>query len=253
VPHNGRVNCLACGETAAPRSSEHVFAQWLLRELEYLDAPIALYRAFSDGSSKQERVPIKLDSFKLKRVCVACNNGWMSWLEDSTKPILLPLMKGKRTLDSLEEEERRMLAKWAGKTAIIESHAVGAESPFDPQFLRWMRARTDNLPGRFCVVACGQLRLGIGHLQVGVIRDLIGGGIAAGNVIVIVLPRMAFTCMFPMLPTDYEPRCVPSLYTPLWPGRRAWKAMDQTTMPTTFKDEVVSFFPLLSASSYSTT
>jgi hypothetical protein len=162
----------------------------------------------------------------------------MSSLENSTEPILLPLMTGERTLDSLDEEERRTLAKWAGKTAIVESHAVGAESPVDPHFLRWMRLRADNVPGRFCVVACAQSRLGIGHLQVGIIRDLIGGGIAAGNVIVIMLPRVAFTCIFPMLPTEYEPRCVPSLYTPLWPGRKAWKVMDQTTMPTRFKDDM---------------
>jgi hypothetical protein len=186
------VNCLACGETSNPASREHVFARWLLEELQSLDAPISLYRGFGDGSSKQERVAIRLDSFKLKRVCEACNNGWMSHLEGNAKPIIVELIKGRRALATLGEEERQILARWAGKTAIIDSHAVGAESPVDPEFLRWMRLRNDNVPGRFCVAACPQSTLGVSHLQVGVIRDLIGGGIAAGNIIMIVLPQVAF-------------------------------------------------------------
>jgi hypothetical protein len=236
--HNGGVNCLACGETSSPASREHVFARWLLEELESLDAPINLYRGFGDGTSKQERVAIRLDSFKLKRVCTDCNNGWMSHLEETTKPILLGLIKGGRPLSALEEEERRILARWAGKTAIIESHSVGAESPVDPEFLRWMRQRDDNVPGRFCVAACPQLTLGVAHLQVGVIRDLIGGGIAAGNIIMIVLPGVAFACMFPMMRTEYEALCVQSLYTPLWPSPAAWKPMQQSPMPASFNGEL---------------
>src|SRR5271170_2899127 len=172
----GSVNCLACGETKARASREHVFSRWLLEELVLLEAPISLYRRLPDGSSTQERVPVKLDDFKLKRVCRPCNNGWMSDLETAAKPILLTLIRGSGTVDALAEEERLILAKWAGKTAIIESYSVGAESPVDPQLLRWMRDRDDNLPGRFCVAACAQSRLGVSHFQAGVIRDLVGGG-----------------------------------------------------------------------------
>ena len=103
-----------------------MFSQWLLKELELLDAPIRLYWALPDGSSTQVRVPIKLDTFKLNRVCESCNNGWMHRLETVTKPILLRLIRGTGTLTALDEEERRIPAKWAGKTAIIESYAVGA-------------------------------------------------------------------------------------------------------------------------------
>jgi hypothetical protein len=61
---------------------------------------------------------------------------------------------------------------------------VGAESPVDSKLLRWMRDRDDNLPGRFCVAACPQSRLGIGHLQIGIFWKAIGGETFAGNVIV---------------------------------------------------------------------
>ena len=238
------MNCLACGPTSNPASKEHVFSKWLLKELELLDAPIALYRTLPDGSSTQVRVPIRLDSFRLNRVCELCNNGWMSQLEDAVKPILLRLIRGEGTLAALVEEERQILAKWAGKTAIIESYAVGAESPVNPELLRWMRGRQDNTPGRFCVAACAQSRLGVSHFQAGVITDLVDGGIAAGNVIIIVLPRVAFACLFPMLRTEYEAHCVRSLYTPLWPSPAAWREMQQKPLPAEFKDDTDFLYSL---------
>ena len=36
--------------TSNPPSREHVFSRWLLKELEFLDDPIALYRTLADGN-----------------------------------------------------------------------------------------------------------------------------------------------------------------------------------------------------------
>ena len=70
-------------------------------------------------------------------------------------------------------------------------------------------------------------------MQVGVIRDLIGGGKAAGNIIMIALPNLVFACAFPMMPElPYECRCVERVFTPLWPPPRGWYPMKQTAMPT---------------------
>jgi hypothetical protein len=228
------MECLACGTTSSPASREHVFARWLLEELAAKDLAIGLFRDLGNGTSQRQRSDIRLDSFKLKRVCESCNNGWMSGLEDLAKPFILGIIKGGRKLPSFDEEERRTLAKWAGKTAIIESHVVGAECPISGDYLEWMRLRDDNVPGRFCVAACLHPMRGVGHMQVGVIRDLIGGGVAAGNVVMIVLPVVAFACAFPMIETPYQARCVRSLYVPLWPSPAAWKPMKQTPMPETF-------------------
>ena len=177
-----------------------------------------------------------MDSFKLKKICEACNNGWMSDLEKLAKQLVLGIIKGGRKLDSFDEEERRILAKWAGKTAIIESHAIGAESPVSEEFLQFMRQRDDHVPGRYAVAACCHPMHGVGHMQVGIIRDLIGGRIAAGNIVMIVLPVVALACMFPMVRTPYEARCVPSLYSPLWPSPAAWRPMRQDPMPEAFSD-----------------
>jgi hypothetical protein len=133
------MNCLSCGETSATRSGEHVFAQWLLDYLHALTSPISHFRYQADGTSTPHRGQIALDSLRLKRICEPCNNGWMSRLEERAKPILVRLMERKLALDALDDEQRRLLARWAGKTAIIESYAIGAEKPVDPQFLQAMR------------------------------------------------------------------------------------------------------------------
>jgi hypothetical protein len=158
-------------------------------------------------------------------------------LENLAKPLILGVVKSGRKLESLDDEERMILSKWAAKTAIIESHAVGAESPVSGDFLKFMRRRQDNIPGRFAVAACIHSMYGIGHMQTGVIRDLIGGGIAAGNIVMIALPVVAFACAFPMLPTPYEARCVSPPYIPLWPTPRSWRPMKQSPLPDAFDND----------------
>lgn len=197
---------------------------------------MALFRWRHDGAHEQRRAEIRLDSFKLKKICECCNNGWMSKLEESAKPLVLAVIRGVRELGSLSEEERRNLARWAGKTAIVESHSVGAECPVSGEYLKRMRTDPDGTPGRFAVVACRTKMQGFGHMQIGVIRDLIGGGKASGNIIMIALPMLAFACAFPMLEIPYECRCVKSLYTPLWPPPAAWYPMNQTPVPPRLDD-----------------
>lgn len=162
-----------------------MFSDWLLQEFG-TNVSMGLFRMLGDGSRRQERVEIKPASFRLKQVCEACNNGWMSDLENAAKPLILGLIKNGLELNDLTEEERRILARWAGKTAIIESHCVGAECPVDSKYLRWMRTSGD-IPGAFAVAACKTQLLGFGHMQVGIIRDLIGGGKASGNIVMIAL------------------------------------------------------------------
>src|SRR5579864_164522 len=160
-----RVDCLACGTTSSPPSREHVFPRLLLTELGP-DASMTLFKRLDDGAREQRRTQIKLDSFKLKKICECCNNGWMSELEASAKPLILAVIRGVRELGSLSEGERRILARWAGKTAIIESHSVGAECPVSGEYLRRMRTNEDDIPGRFAVVACRTEMQEFGHMQI---------------------------------------------------------------------------------------
>jgi hypothetical protein len=224
------MDCLACGTTSSPASREHVFSKWLLAEFGP-NISMALFKRLDDGAREQRRAEIRLDSFKLKRICECCNNGWMSKLEESAKPLVLGLIRGVRELGLLSDDERRILARWAGKTAIVESHSVGAECPVSCEYLKRMRTNANGIPGRFAVAACRTEIPGFGHMQIGVIRDLIGGAKVSGSIIMIALPKLVLACAFPMLEIPYECRCVKSLYTAFWPPPAAWYPMNQTPMP----------------------
>jgi len=226
-----KMDCLACGPTASRASNEHVFSKWPLKEFEP-DASMPLYRRLDDGTEKQTRKDVRLDSFRLKEVCDSCNNGWMSKLENDAKPAIVDLIRGRRELTSLTEEERKIVAGWAGKTAIVESRTIGAECPVSGDCLKQIRTGTARTAAEFAVAACVSGKKSFAHLQVGIIRDLIGGGKAAGNIIIIAIPNLAFASAFPMLPIPFQCRCVKSLYTPLWPAPEHWRDMDQTPRPT---------------------
>jgi hypothetical protein len=219
------MDCLACGITSSPPSREHVFAQWLLDALGGIS--MNFYRRHGDGRREIHRKTINLRSFTLKRICEDCNNGWMCRLEEALKPILLPLLKGAKHLEALDEDERRILAKWLGKTAIIDSYAIGAECPVDKTLLRWMARDERSTPGRFGVAACPVPLNGVGHFQFGKIHDLFDGGKAAGQIMAIALPGVVFVCGFPMLaeaPVEY--RCVRPNCFPLWPTPTSWRPLE---------------------------
>ena len=158
------MDCLACGVTSSPVSGEHVFSDWLLREFKGHRIAIGLHRGNPDGTSQRVRKEYDLDSFRLKKVCTAYNTGWMNDLENVAKPLILGLIRRTLALDDLTEEDRRILAKWAAKTAIIESRAIGAECPIDADHLKRMRA--SEFPGRFAVAACLTAMQGFGHMQI---------------------------------------------------------------------------------------
>lgn len=58
----------------------------------------------------------KLLGLRTGKVCRACNNGWLSDLENATKPILLPLINGHVRMLTATEQAR--VAIWATKTLL---------------------------------------------------------------------------------------------------------------------------------------
>src|SRR5437764_2735784 len=148
-----QMNCLSCGETTAPESGEHVFSKWLLEHIQAVRVPITHFRYQLDtGTSQPHMNQIRLNSFKLRMICQPCNNGWMSRLENDAEPIVVGLMAHTLTIEALDAEQSRVLARWAGKTAIIESYAVGAEKPINSKMLGAMRQYEEGPPGRFGVL-----------------------------------------------------------------------------------------------------
>ena len=225
------MNCLSCGETTAPESGEHVFSRWLLKHIQAVRTPIIHFSyKVEDGSQQPHMRQMRLNSFRLRQICQPCNNKWMSRLEDAAKPIVLGLMAHTLTLESLDSEQCRLLARWAGKTAIIESYAVGSEKPINPKILHAMRQWEEGPPGNFGVLALSTKFIAIGHMQTGIILDLLGGESTAANIVTLILPNLILTCGFSLQELPCQYLCDLQTYFPVWPERRHWQQMSVETL-----------------------
>lgn len=92
----------------------------------------------------------------VKSVCEECNGGWMSALEESAKPVLLPMIEDRGAV-TLSVGEAETVATWAIKTALV------AGSEFKPPIPREFYADFYDAQ-----VPVGQVRVWIGrtpHLE----------------------------------------------------------------------------------------
>lgn len=107
--------CVFCG--SSPVTNEHVFPRWLNRYLPS-DRRQQLEQArYGEDGFDFERPSIGLD-FRVRKVCTACNSGWMARLEDESIPILDPLIRGLE-LQIVTRRQQRAIAVWATKTAMM--------------------------------------------------------------------------------------------------------------------------------------
>ncbi len=166
----------------------------------------------------------------------------MSRLENQAKSIVLGLMAHTLTLDDLDAEKCRVLARWAGKTAVIESYAIGAEKPINSKILHAMRQYEEGPPGKFGVIALSTDFFAIGHMQMGLITDLVAGDSIAANIVILVLPNLILSCAFPWQELPCQYRCDLRTYTPVWPERRQWQQMNASTPPLPPPAQEAEFF-----------
>ena len=66
--------------------------------------------------------------FQTKKRCRECDNGWMSDLEVAIKPTMGELISDVAL--TLDEDQRRLLALWAVKTAMVIQGAKHADTGF---------------------------------------------------------------------------------------------------------------------------
>jgi hypothetical protein len=97
---------------------EHVFAQWLVRQVHGARA-LAPARPLADTS------PTRIARVTAD-VCADCNAGWMSTLEVSFRSALF----ARARVGVLQAQDRTMLSRWFTKTAVLLAHAHGG-SLFD--------------------------------------------------------------------------------------------------------------------------
>lgn len=107
-------NCVFCG-SAAKLSKEHVFGAWLNRI--WVSRGPAQCRVGPLNRSPNVRDIGQPFSMTVRDVCEACNNGWLSRLEEAAKRSLSPLIHGKP--NDISAVDQSTVATWAYKTALV--------------------------------------------------------------------------------------------------------------------------------------
>lgn len=115
--------CVFCDKTKLSR--EHIFAQWLLKELNIYDDNVTMSHNSFIG------IPISNRKHSFSNlvnglVCEECNNGWMSQLEDDCKKHIINLINMNDIKSELKflEEHYYIIAKWAFKNVILLNSAT---------------------------------------------------------------------------------------------------------------------------------
>ncbi len=106
-----KVLCIFCNQRK-PRAKEDIISAWLSKELNPTGKVFTDFFTDIPGQPVTKRTEQfgNLATLKLKRVCVDCNGGWMSRLEEDTRPLLEPLIRGITT--SLTPAMQRQIAAW---------------------------------------------------------------------------------------------------------------------------------------------
>jgi hypothetical protein len=105
--------CIFCGGRANTR--EHAWPEWAIESLGHgRDIQVWL-----GPDAKRKAWPVKGRSshLRVKQVCAKCNNGWLSVLENTAKPVLSPMMHDLSI--PLSREQQWLIAVWTIKTAMV--------------------------------------------------------------------------------------------------------------------------------------
>lgn len=104
-------SCVFCG--ARPVTREALIPKWLRKLLKERTGA-----AFDRTPGRKPWVMSLLTTVR-RQVCAACNNGWMSELENEAKPVLTPMLLDETSV--LSPRQQVTLAKWAMKFVMVAS------------------------------------------------------------------------------------------------------------------------------------
>jgi len=119
--------CIFCGIRNAT-SKEHFWPQWLAPFLISPEANAHITEFRSAEGKQPQRLerhserPGAVHTKKIRAVCAACNNGWMSTLEFAVKQVLVPLLTS--TEMTLSGTSLETLALWVTVKSIVGEHAT---------------------------------------------------------------------------------------------------------------------------------
>jgi hypothetical protein len=149
--------CVGCSEilTKGVRSKEHILPRWLARQVSNPNLELKHYRRDSDVQADELLRSHDLSTFVIKNVCVNCNNGWMSRLEEGAKPLLSGLMTMQASILQLLPEDRKVVSAWAIKTAFMIASAQESVAQLPWHLFRQLAELDQTIPAE-CPVMVAQ-------------------------------------------------------------------------------------------------
>lgn len=122
-------NCIFCGND--DMTEEHIVADWVLRAFFRSKTT----RADLSGSfigPKQMRVGAAEPIATAKVICRACNNEWLSQIDNRAAQALRPLVQGRSEV-TLSPDAQSAVSAWIFKCALIfDASQNGAAGPLSP-------------------------------------------------------------------------------------------------------------------------
>ena len=151
--------CIFCGGQGL--SGEHLWSKWMAPFVPKTPHDQSM-EAWHKFTPRMEAVSATYKSArghtttrKLRRVCRKCNNGWMSFLDNAARPLLLPMMSGASV--SLRRADQELIARWIMmKCMVFENNDRADAVTTAEQRQEFMRSRT--IPGftRINLFWCGE-------------------------------------------------------------------------------------------------
>jgi hypothetical protein len=138
-----KILCIFCRERRL-QAEEHVWSNWLGREL--------LRRTGHRGWAAvhhEEHGVLNVDrriaySSRIPNVCEVCNGGWMRDIEESARPLLIPVIFD-GTAMALNHDEQDRVACWIYLRVLVLQAATEPSGKF-PQYHYWQMEETHRPP-----------------------------------------------------------------------------------------------------------
>lgn len=239
--HHGDVGktkgqCIFC-DYVGVLHKEDALPKWVGRAVHAAMPPQGKWEAtrVASRTGKPTRQHTKVvgnpSAVKLPLVCQEnCNGGWMSRLENKTKPILEPMIADSPT--ALSAGDRFVLATWLTKTALVHELIEDDSRVATDEDRRWFGKRQEPLPRSEMLLARYEGTLAaVFHTRRTIIlrnvRDPKVADSVYAQLFTLVIGTVVLQAIIPKQPTPTSGRFTrepSSLHVTLWPGETsvAW-------------------------------
>jgi hypothetical protein len=161
--------CIFCG--GGNLSKEHFWPEWASALLPHYPINQHVEQLFTftevtklNGPPEVRSKPGNLWTKKIRVVCGACNNGWMSILETDVQPILTPLIITQP--HTLTDNSMEILAKWIALKIMVGEHN-NPKDAVTPVEAREKFKSTQEIPPNFNIWIA---KCGVGGWQTAYVR-----------------------------------------------------------------------------------